>query len=87
MSRYVGNADECPHCRMQYGKFRSGYSYYEVFELMKDYSPDPADWKYKRRGTVLGKWHQIKREAWKRHIEVECDSHPLNVAALQEVPF
>jgi hypothetical protein len=32
-------------------------------------SDDPADWKYKRRHTILGKWHQIKQEMWQQHIE------------------
>jgi hypothetical protein len=40
--------------------------------MLMDYSDDRADWKHKRRGTVLGKWHQHKKELWQRHIDVEC---------------
>lgn len=40
--------------------------------MLMDNSPDPADRKHKRRGTVLGKWHQLKKELWSRHKEAEC---------------
>lgn len=38
-------------------------------------SDDPADWVYKRRRTVLGKWHQIKRELWDEHLDM-CEGKP-----------
>lgn len=28
-----------------------------------------AEWTYKRRGTVLGQWHAIKRQLWEKHKE------------------
>lgn len=93
MSRYRGNADECPHCGMKYGRFTTGLRYYDVFLMLKDYSNDPSDWTYKRRGTVLGKWHQIKKQMWEYHVEYGCDRHPHNVAAAtgtddaDQVPF
>jgi len=32
--------------------------------MMKDNSDDPKDWRYKRRRTVLGFWHQLKRDMY-----------------------
>ena len=31
-------------------------------------SDNPADWKYKRRSTVLGYMHGVKLKAWIHHI-------------------
>jgi hypothetical protein len=72
MSRFTGNDQRCPVCGVTYGNFRTGLSYQDVFERLKDYSEDPSDWTYKRRGTVLGKWHQYKQELWKHHLD-ECE--------------
>lgn len=74
MSRYRGNGESCPHCGVTYGTFRTGLNYHAVHELLKDYSEDPRDWRYKRRGTVLGKWHQIKKELFARHCTAECSA-------------
>ncbi len=85
MSRYRGNDERCPHCNMRYRDLRTGLSYNEVFELLMDYSEDSADWSYKRRHTVLGKWHQIKREQWDYHINRNgCPETPLNIAPQSE---
>lgn len=40
--------------------------------MLIDNHDDTSKWKYKRRRTILGKWHQIKRELWRYHTEVEC---------------
>lgn len=69
MSRYHGNDQACPVCGLRYGKFRTGHTYQEVYDLMKDNSDDPADWKYKRRNTVLGYWFQLKQELWEHHLD------------------
>jgi len=71
MSQYVGNHDPCPHCGLLYKDFKTGTSYAEIWLSMSDNSKDSADWKYKKRNTVMGKWFQIKQELWKKHIE-EC---------------
>lgn len=86
MSRYHGNGQACPHCGLTYGRFRTGFSYYSVFEYLKDYSDDSSEWRYKRRATVLGAWHQIKREMWFAHVEMGgCEKDPRNLEALSEV--
>jgi hypothetical protein len=71
VSRYKGNSDKCKHCDLTYGVMRTGFSYYDIWTMLMDHSEDPADWKYKRRGTVLGMWHQTKKEMWERHLD-EC---------------
>jgi hypothetical protein len=72
MSRYVGNSDTCPHCGLRYARFRTGMSYQDVFIMYWTESEDSSDWRYKKRNTVLGKWHQIKQEMWKYHIN-QCE--------------
>lgn len=76
MSRYCGNFDECPACGLRYRDLRTGLNYYEVYLMLwvpdDDSKPmDTSEWQYKRRGTVLGKWHQIKQEMWRYHLR-EC---------------
>ena len=83
MSAYKGNCDKCPHgCGLTYGKLNTGLRYYDVFVMLMDYSTDSADWTYKRRRTVLGKWHQIKKSMWDYHCnEGGCPKDPRNIAA------
>jgi hypothetical protein len=71
VSRYHGNHDKCPVCGLTYGEFRTGMSYREVFGFLMDNSDDPADWHNKSRHTVLGKWHELKKQWWAHHLE-EC---------------
>jgi hypothetical protein len=84
VSRYHGNSEQCFGCGISYGDFRTGLTYREVWLMLADNSTDPSDWKYKRRGTILGNWHAIKQQLWERHKE-EC------VEAIEtrtgEVPF
>ena len=72
MSKYRGNHDRCPHCGVKYKDFRTGFSYYDVFLMYWSADSDPNTWKYKRRSTVLGKWHQIKKELWEQHLNGYC---------------
>jgi len=73
VSRYAGNNDRCPVCGLRYKDFRTRepLTYYEVWLMLWVPGEDSAEWKYKRRNTVLGKWHQIKLEDWRAHI-AEC---------------
>lgn len=70
MSRYRGNSDKCPCCGITYGRFRTGLTYRDVY-LFLPWHENPADGIPKRPGTVLGKWHQIKKEWWHHHLD-EC---------------
>jgi hypothetical protein len=71
---------------MTYRRFKTGFRYYDVFSMLMDYSEDSSDWKYKRRGTVLGKWHQMKLEMWQEHVDRgACIRDPRNEEALNEI--
>jgi len=52
MSRY-GTARGVP----EYDDFRTGLTYRQVRAMT-------TEKKYRRRGTVLGVWNQLKREMW-----------------------
>lgn len=69
MSRYRGNSEACPVCGIKYLNFRTGLDYRTIFDWLRVESLDPADWTYKRRGTILGRWHQEKQTMWKTHLE------------------
>lgn len=75
MSRYKGNDEECPKCGISYKAFKTGFAYRDVWIMLSDYSPDSAEWRYKRRGTILGKLFEMKQEFWKQHLE-ECGREP-----------
>lgn len=71
VSRYSGNNKKCPTCGLAYGKLRTGFTYRQVYDLMKDFHEDSSLWRYKRRHTVLGMWFSLKQQLWKMHLE-EC---------------
>ena len=62
--------EQCPYCELEYGDFRTGLTYRDVYEMLWSGSEDPEDWTYKRRHTILGKWHQLKQELWELHLEM-----------------
>jgi hypothetical protein len=39
--------------------------------MMRDDSDDPETWRYKRRGTVLGAWHEIKLQLYHQAMDDE----------------
>lgn len=49
----------------EYRAFRTGLTFAEVRRMLWSPSTDPRDWRYKRRGSVLGLWRQIKQEMWR----------------------
>ena len=71
-SGYRGNAEECPTCKLTYGNFKTGFKYFDIW-MMYWNPPDtpPEEWVYKRRGTILGKWFELKQLYWEQHKE-EC---------------
>jgi len=69
-----------------YRKFRTGFTYKEVSDMLWSYDEDPATWhvsnatgyrnsegkkKGTRRHSVLGKWREIKLDMWARVLN-EC---------------
>lgn len=53
---------------LDYASFRTGLSYRDVYQMLWVHSDDSRDWKYKRRGTVLGLWRSIKLGLWDRYL-------------------
>jgi hypothetical protein len=47
---------------------RTGLTFAEVFQLLWSWNDDRRTWRQKSRGTVLGRWHQLKRELWEEHL-------------------
>jgi len=84
MSRCYKNDERCPHCGITYKRFTTGFKYHEVYLMYWSPDRDSSTWKYKRRNTVLGKWHEIKKDMWNRHIDEECPEIPVDE---EEVPF
>jgi hypothetical protein len=62
-----------------YDRFRTGLTYDDVLSMLWSSDPDSAHWKYRRRGTVLGFWHQLKQDMW--------DQVQAEQASTDEVPF
>jgi len=52
-----------------YDSFRCGLTFQQAFDMLKDNSDDPRNWRYKRRSTVLGFLHQWKLEHYERAVE------------------
>jgi hypothetical protein len=47
-----------------YQKFRTGFTFSDIRQMLWSYSDDPADWGHVTRRTVLGYWRQLKLEMW-----------------------
>jgi len=58
----------CPTCGLNYRNFRTGLTYQTVYDMLWVGGDDTGQWRYKRRHTVLGLWHQIKCELWEAHV-------------------
>ena len=52
-----------------YDEFRTGLTYRDVWEMFRDDSEDSSKWKYKRRRTVLGAWHEIKLQLYHQAVD------------------
>ena len=89
MGSQWGRDKVCPHgCGLTYRKLKTGLRYFDVFVMLMDYSDDRAEWKYKRRGTILGHWHAIKKSMWDYHCDeggCELDARNIAARALHEV--
>jgi hypothetical protein len=65
----------------EYDRFRTGLSYKEVRKMLWSGNPDSGKWRYKRRGTVLGMWHQMKKEMWNEAVR-RADEMGVDVTAV-----
>jgi len=73
----------CPYCGLEYDDFKTGESFATIKESMYVADADPSKWKYKRRHGVLGRWHDLKQELWRSHI----DFHEQGSGPEMEVPI
>lgn len=95
MSRWHGVRQRCPSCKLRYGQFKTGLTYRDVWDWLRTEGDDSSTWRYKRRNTVLGKWHQHKLELWELHKR-ECrrerrwqrrEARRRKRLGLEDVPF
>ena len=54
-----------------YDKFRTGLTYRDVWEMMRNDDEDRSTWRYKRRGTILGQWHELKLQFYYQAMDME----------------
>jgi hypothetical protein len=59
---------DCPTCGMKYEDFRTGMDFQAVKDMLWTGNEDPDTWRYKRRNTVLGLWHGLKKDMWNEHL-------------------
>lgn len=62
------SVEACPHCGLRYRDMRTGLTFKEVRNMFWVSSEDSEDWQYKRRGSVLGKWNELKKDMWHDHL-------------------
>jgi hypothetical protein len=55
----------------EYDRFRTGLSFSAVRQMLNTYAQDRGDWKRITRGTVLGRWHQLKLELYEQATATE----------------
>lgn len=57
-----------------YDRFRTGLTFKAVKRMMFDNHEDRSRWRYKRRRTVLGFWHDLKLQMWREHQRRELEA-------------
>lgn len=71
------HGETCPFCGLKYDDFKTGLTYDDVYSMMWIDDEDYSRWRYKRRHSVLGFWHEYKRSLWAEHLhfcELENES-------------
>jgi hypothetical protein len=79
-------SEVCGKCGLKYADLKTGYTFREVWELLWVNSENPADWKYKRRGSVLRLWHSLKVEMWEEHL-ANCKKEVVISNSLEKVDY
>lgn len=70
---------DCPKCGLEYGDLKTGLDFQDVKDMLWIQDSDPEFWRYKRRGSVLGLWFEIKRGMWADHLKM-CGGRPISEA-------
>ena len=52
-----------------YDAFRTGLTYKDVWEMLRNDSDDRATWRYKSRGVILGMWHELKLQLYEQAVD------------------
>ena len=52
-----------------YDAFRTGLTYKDVWEMLRNDSDDRAKWKHKSRGVILGMWHELKLQLYEQAVD------------------
>lgn len=65
------NSETCTVCGISYKEFRCSITTFaEAKQALYNHSEqDSSKWKYKRRHSVLGYWHYVKKTEWFYHLE------------------
>lgn len=72
MSVCYKDTEVCLVCGITYKQFRcSIQTFQEARNLLYTGIEDPIKWRYKRRRSVLGIWHAMKKMEWEYHLQ-EC---------------
>lgn len=66
--------DSCPACALTYDAFRTGETFASMRQAMFVDAPDSSQWRYKRRNSVLGFWHQWKVALFRLHVTM-CEHY------------
>jgi len=67
---------ECGRSKpLPYGEFRTGLDFYQVKQMLWVESEDSQDWVYRRRNTVLGHWHMIKKQMYESYLQQWKEFH------------
>lgn len=69
----------CPVCGLRYSALRTGLTFRKVRRMMISASPDPRDWRHKRRRSVLGYWRELKLMEWRYHLDA-CEHYSRGAA-------
>jgi hypothetical protein len=64
-------------CGLCYKDMKTGFTFYDIRRFLWSYDEDPSTWRHVSRGTVLGKWCELKRQMWDEHVR-GCDEAAAN---------
>jgi hypothetical protein len=65
----MGSKYGAKHSLPGYDAFRTGLTYRDVWEMMRNDDDDSSTWRYKSRGVVLGMWHELKLQLYEQAID------------------
>lgn len=62
--------DKCKNCGFKYDDLRTGETFASIRNMLWVDDSDSSRWRHKRRGSVLGFWHELKQGMWREHLEM-----------------